>query len=103
VCKEFGLSTKFMSLVLMRMTQAGLIASKRGTAGGYKLARPAAEVSLLDVIEAVDGPLDASEVRAAGFDSEAAAIVEGALAEVVADARIRLASLTLGNLLRATT
>src|SRR5215204_4992411 len=85
LCKEFGLSNKFMLLVLVRMTLAGLIVSKRGTTGGYKLAKPAEQISLLEIIEAIDGPLDASTVRAIVFASNAIATIEGALAEAVSD------------------
>ena len=80
------------------MTQAALIISKRGTTGGYKLAKPAGEISLLEIIEAIDGSLNAGDVRGAGFDSEAVAIVKRTLAEVVDDARNRLASVNLSEL-----
>ena len=48
---------KFLENILLDLKQAGLIASRRGAEGGYWLARPAANVSLADVIRAVDGPL----------------------------------------------
>jgi len=40
-----------------RLAQAGLLASVRGQGGGFVLARPAEEISLADIIEAVDGPI----------------------------------------------
>lgn len=40
-----------------RLAAAGLIVSSRGTGGGFRLARPAAEISLADIIEAVEGPI----------------------------------------------
>lgn len=39
------------------LTRAGLLQSARGTGGGIKLARPAAAISLADVVEAVEGPI----------------------------------------------
>ncbi|MFT3965109.1 MAG: Rrf2 family transcriptional regulator [Sphingobium sp.] len=39
------------------MTRAGLLASVRGAKGGIRLARPAAAISLADVVEAVEGPI----------------------------------------------
>jgi Rrf2 family protein len=39
------------------MTKAGLLRSARGTGGGIQLARPAAAISLADIIEAVEGPI----------------------------------------------
>ncbi len=47
----------FLENILADLRNAGLVASKRGADGGYWLARPADEVTLADVIRAVDGPL----------------------------------------------
>ncbi|HEY5295362.1 MAG TPA: Rrf2 family transcriptional regulator [Gaiellaceae bacterium] len=47
----------FLENILADLRNAGLVASRRGAEGGYWLARPAAEVTLADVIRAVDGPL----------------------------------------------
>lgn len=48
---------KFLENILTQLRRAGLVRSQRGPVGGYWLARPAAEISLADVIRAVDGPL----------------------------------------------
>jgi Rrf2 family protein len=48
---------RFMENILGELRQAGIVASKRGAEGGYLLAREPAEISLADVIRAVDGPL----------------------------------------------
>ena len=47
----------FLENILGDLRNAGIVASRRGADGGYWLARPADEVSLADVIRAVDGPL----------------------------------------------
>jgi Rrf2 family protein len=47
----------FLENILADLRNAGLIVSKRGAEGGYWLARPADEITLADVIRAVDGPL----------------------------------------------
>lgn len=52
---------KFLEAILGALRQAGLVASRRGAEGGYWLARPADEITVADVIRAVDGPL--AEVR----------------------------------------
>jgi Rrf2 family protein len=47
----------FLENILGDLRNAGLVASRRGAEGGYWLARPAEEISLADVIRAVEGPL----------------------------------------------
>jgi Rrf2 family protein len=49
--------SKFLENILLDLKQGGLVKSRRGAEGGYWLARPAAEISLADVIRAVEGPL----------------------------------------------
>ena len=48
---------RFLENILLQLRNAGLIESRRGADGGYKLARPPEEVTLADVIRAIDGPL----------------------------------------------
>ncbi|MBU2488021.1 MAG: Rrf2 family transcriptional regulator [Proteobacteria bacterium] len=52
-----GGSENHLSKVLQRLARAGLLNSVRGPRGGFFLARPADEVSLLEVYEAIEGPL----------------------------------------------
>ena len=47
----------FLENILGDLKQAGIISTRRGPEGGYKLTRPAADVSVADVIRAVEGPL----------------------------------------------
>lgn len=47
----------FLTKILSRLTAAGIVDSRRGVNGGMKLARPAGEITLLEVVEAVDGPV----------------------------------------------
>jgi Rrf2 family protein len=48
---------KFLENILQGLRQAGIVESRRGPDGGHLLARPAAEISIADVIRAIDGPL----------------------------------------------
>jgi len=52
-----GIPQKFLESILIDLRHAELVASRRGAEGGYALARPAAEISLADVIRAVEGPI----------------------------------------------
>ena len=48
---------KFLENILLELEHAGLVQSQRGAEGGYWLARPPDEITLADVIRAVEGPL----------------------------------------------
>lgn len=49
--------TKYLENILAEMRRAGIVGSRRGNDGGYWLARDAAEVSIADIVRAVEGPL----------------------------------------------
>ena len=49
--------TRFLESILGELRRAGIVGSQRGSEGGYWLARPASEVSVADIIRAVEGPL----------------------------------------------
>ena len=48
---------KFLENILTDLRHGGLIVSQRGAEGGYRLAKPAIEISMADVIRAVEGPI----------------------------------------------
>jgi Rrf2 family protein len=48
---------KFLENILGDLRQSGLVVSQRGPEGGYRLERPAEEITVADIIRAVDGPL----------------------------------------------
>lgn len=53
------LAVSYLRQVMRRLAQAGVLRSTRGGAGGYSLDRPLEQVSLLEVVEAIDGRLGA--------------------------------------------
>lgn len=55
------LPAKFLGAILTDLRRAGLVTSQRGPDAGYRLARPASEITVADVMRALDGPL--AEVR----------------------------------------
>jgi Rrf2 family protein len=64
-----GVSESYLLKHLQSLTRAGLLESVPGPKGGYRLARPAQEISLLDVVEAVEGTTPAfrcTEIRQCG-------------------------------------
>ena len=54
-----GIPRNFLENILTELRRGGLVRSRRGAEGGYWLARPAAEISIADVLRAVEGPLAA--------------------------------------------
>ena len=57
IAQAQDIPSNFLENILGDLRNAGLVASRRGADGGYWLARPAEEISLADIIRAVDGPL----------------------------------------------
>src|SRR5665213_1320532 len=56
-----GLPSKFLEGILAELRRSSIVVSSRGSDGGYRLARPASEITIADVFRAIDGPL--AEVR----------------------------------------
>lgn len=52
-----GASGKFLNQIMVELKAQGIVRSVRGVAGGYLLARPPGDITLADVLEAVEGPL----------------------------------------------
>jgi Rrf2 family protein len=57
IAQAQGIPVNFLENILRDLRRGGIVVSRRGQAGGYLLARPAGEISLADVIRAVEGPL----------------------------------------------
>ena len=81
---------KFLENIMADLRQGGLVRSQRGAEGGYWLARPADEISLADVIRAVEGPL--ANVRGRGAEELVYAGTAGPLREVWVAVRASLRS-----------
>ena len=48
---------KYLELIMLELKKAGMVTSRRGPGGGYVLARPAAEISFVEVLRVMDGPI----------------------------------------------
>ena len=90
IAKAQHIPSNFLENILADLRNAGIVGSRRGAEGGYWLARPAEDVSLADVIRAVDGPLaNVRGVRSDELEYEGSA---KALAEVWIAVRASLRS-----------
>lgn len=61
LAERAGLEPTTVSKVLKPLAQAGLVEGLRGANGGYRLAREAARISLIEIVEAMEGPLAMTE------------------------------------------
>jgi Rrf2 family protein len=52
-----GIPPKFLENILTELRRAEIVASQRGVDGGYRLAKPASEISVADVVRALEGPI----------------------------------------------
>jgi Rrf2 family protein len=57
VAQEMKIPPSFLAKIISQLSIAGLLHTSRGARGGVTLARDAKEISLLDVVEAIDGPI----------------------------------------------
>jgi len=88
---------KFLESILLQLRRGGVVVAQRGPDGGYRLARPAGEISLAEVIRVIDGPL--ANIRGQrpedlGYQGAAAALKEVWIA-LRASERLILESVTI--------
>jgi Rrf2 family protein len=63
IATRYGLPPALVAKLLQRLARKGLVASQHGTKGGYQIARPASEITLRAVIEAIEGPPAPADCR----------------------------------------
>jgi len=93
---------QFLEQILLELKRAGIVRARRGPDGGFWLARPASEVSLAEVIRAVEGPLanvQGERPEAVSYSGSAAPLREVWIA-VRANLRSVLEVVTLDDLAR---
>ncbi|MGA9592896.1 MAG: Rrf2 family transcriptional regulator [Candidatus Acidiferrales bacterium] len=57
IAEVYRISTPLLAKVLQKLAKGGLVAARHGSSGGYTLARDPHQITALDVIRAIDGPL----------------------------------------------
>lgn len=80
IARRQGIPQRYLEQVLLLLRRAGYLVSKRGSSGGYRLSRPAGQVSVGDVLRAIEGRLAALEV--AGRDPGAGGAASSDLADL---------------------
>jgi Rrf2 family protein len=90
---------RFLLQILRSLVTHGILRSTRGVDGGYALVRSPDEVSLLEVIEAIEGPLNTGEPLTAGMSEESQLRLQDALRTVTDHSRRQLEAIKLSQLL----
>jgi Rrf2 family protein len=90
---------RFLLQILRNLVTHGILGSTRGVDGGYSLRRSPADISLLEVIEAVDGPMDSPLPVHEGLPESSWTKLECALREVTERSRRELRAVKLAHLL----
>jgi Rrf2 family protein len=97
------ISQRFLVQILLQLKTAGLVASVRGAAGGYQLARPPESISLAQIINAIDARTRAPGSALSNVSrTPAVEVLLGVWHEVQAQEQGLLEQLTLAELLRRT-
>ncbi len=60
IAHKESIPQKFLEAIMTQLRKQGVVASRRGPSGGFTLARPAAEITLAEVVSALDGPMAAA-------------------------------------------
>jgi Rrf2 family protein len=96
-----GLPAQLLGKMLKELAKKDILRSQRGSTGGYRLTRPAKDITLLEIVEAVDGPFrhQAPRLEAEGsrqLDKRLEAVIDAAADQV----REQLRAVTLADLRR---
>lgn len=90
---------RFLLQILRNLVNHGILRSTRGVDGGYSLTRPPEQVSLLDLIEAIEGPLDGNPAPMDGMPTDSQSRLRSALGQVTEASRRQLEAIKLSQLL----
>ena len=101
LASEGHMPERFLLQILRNLVNHGILQSTRGVDGGYTLERSPDEISLLDIIEAIEGPLHSNLPLTGGLPAESHEQLRIALQQITETARAQLESIKLANLLPA--
>lgn len=90
----------FLTKILARLSAEGIVSTRRGRNGGIRLTRPPSEISILQVVEAIDGPIALNRCvrQPSECPRDAFCLVHGVWCMVQAELRARLGAITFESL-----
>ena len=100
IAREYNIPVEYLLKILHQLVRARILRSKRGPRGGFSLARPISKITMLDVIEGVEGPM----IISLGLEEYApkekfAAVATTAYDKVIAQSRNAFKQVKLSALL----
>jgi Rrf2 family protein len=102
IAERTGLPQPYLEQILLALKGAGLVRSKRGVGGGYVLAHPPADITLGQIVSAVDGPIQAGDFgephQNGACDHEGQCVLLSVWSEVGQHMRRHLDSFTLADM-----
>jgi Rrf2 family protein len=96
---EGAMPERFLLQILRSLVTHGILQSTRGVDGGYTLDRSPEEISLLEIIEAVDGPMNTKLPFAEGMTGESEVRLREALYSIASSARQQLQEVKVAHLI----
>lgn len=98
---EGQMPERFLLQILRDLAKKGILHSARGGSGGFTLDRDPKEITLLDLVEAIDGPLTPSIPPMNTLPLDSAEMLRNAMRTITESTRRQLAAITLSDLVRA--
>jgi Rrf2 family protein len=101
ISKAYDIPLEYLLKILQQLVRANVLRSKRGPRGGFSLAKPTKKINMLEIIEAVDGPMTGQLNLAEQAGSEKFSVrAEQVYAKAVAQARNVFEKTKLSNLVQ---
>ena len=98
ISEAYDLPTEYLLQVMQQLVRVGILTSKKGPNGGFGLAKPATEITLLEIIEAIEGPVIVPMNLAEQTGKPFAKKIEKVFLDVSKAMKASLAKVTLAEL-----
>ena len=103
IAEKHGISQRFLVQIMLQLKAAGLVDSTRGATGGYLLTRQPAQISLADIVHAIDQPPPPAPSALGGlYSTNIVQVVSASLQDAQDQEQRRLGEITLEELIKQT-
>jgi Rrf2 family protein len=101
IASECGIPAEYLLKILQQLARVRVLSSERGRGGGFTLAKPAGQTTLLEIVEAIEGPLDGDLIfrNKIKISDKSRSKFENVRREILAYARNKLGKATIKQLM----